>query len=101
MKHFCGLSKESWTVKNVASKASIKLDGAFMTSFSRVLFDASSKAKRNLFEEEFTKTEGRIVSRLDDSDLNKIYKKNAIEALQVAHMWVMKAIRDEQLARNE
>lgn len=72
-----------------------------MATFGRVIFDAASKAKRDAFEEEFTKTEGRIQSRLEDSDLNKLYKKNAIEALQIAHMWIMKAIRDEQLARKD
>lgn len=72
-----------------------------MSTFGTVVYDAMSKGKRDAFKEEFEKLEGKILSRLDDV-LGSIddHKRLAIQALQVAHSWVSKSIRDDQLARN-
>lgn len=67
-----------------------------MSRFDYVKYDENSQTKSNLLKSIFVSVEKYIDLELPNSRAKSL----AITALEECYMWVGKAIRDDQIARN-
>lgn len=68
-----------------------------MGRFDYVRYDAQAQGDQAAFKSQFEQTEMMIEERLKGATAAK---QRALRKLEEAYMWLGKALRDEQIARN-